>query len=121
MFRLGIIEESLKNRQILETLKPYLFLQKIQNNPEDEYPVWHVNEYRIDDKNIIDILEILKEYVKETWYIHAFNQENLYVVLKNKWFRISLSKDETWNEMIEYGVNTAKVERKYLERIPLYV
>ncbi len=36
-----------------------------------------------------------------TWYIHAFNEEKLYVVLSGKWFEIALHKDESWNEMIE--------------------
>jgi len=43
------------------------------------------------------------------------------VILKNKSFRISREKDDSWNEMIEYGVNAAKVERIYLENIPLHI
>lgn len=56
--------------------------------------------------------------MKTTWYIHAFNEEKMYVVLSEKWFEIALHKDESWNEMIEYGVNHAKVERRFLESIP---
>ena len=35
----------------------------------------------------------------------------------------NLGKDEykRWNEMIEYGVNHAKVERRFLESIPLHI
>ena len=47
--------------------------------------------------------------------------QKLYVVLSGKWFEIALHKDESWNEMIEYGVNHAKVERRFLESIPLHI
>lgn len=59
--------------------------------------------------------------MKTTWYIHAFDEDKLYVVLSEKWFEISLYKDESWSEMIEYGVNCAKVERRFLESIPLRI
>ena len=60
-------------------------------------------------------------WIKETWYCHAFSSEKLFVVLKGKWFEISLKRDETWDEMIEYGVVHANVERRYLETIPLHI
>lgn len=121
MFRLGIIEESLENKDILEILKPYFISQYIENVPEDECPIWHTNEYHVDEDKICEFLEMLKDVLKPTWYIHAFNEEKLYVVLNKKCFEISLHKDETWNEMIEYGVNYAKVERCFLESIPLHI
>lgn len=34
---------------------------------------------------------------------------------------LSLNRDYSWNEMIEYGVNEAKVERRFLENVPLHV
>lgn len=121
MFRLGIIEESLENKDILEILKPYFISQYIENVPEDECPIWHTNEYHVDEDKICEFLDMLKDVLKPTWYIHAFNEEKLYVVLNRKWFEISLHKDESWNEMIEYGVNCAKVERCFLESIPLHI
>ena len=121
MFRLGIIEESLENKDILEILKPYFISQYIENVPEDECPIWHTNEYHVDVDKICELLDMLKDVLKTTWYIHAFNEEKLYVVLSGKWFEISLHKDESWSEMIEYGVNYAKVERRFLESIPLHI
>lgn len=46
----------------------------------------------------------------------AFNEDNLYVVLQGKSFNISREKNSSWNEMIEYGINTAKVEKYILEK-----
>ena len=39
MLRLGIIEESLENKDILEILKSYFISQYIENVPEDECPI----------------------------------------------------------------------------------
>ena len=121
MYRLGIIEESVCDRDILNTVAPYFISQRIENVPEDECPIWHINEYHVSDDTIEMIADILKKYIKETWYCHAFSDEKLFVVLKGKWFEISLKRDETWDEMIEYGVAEVKVERCYLESIPLHV
>jgi hypothetical protein len=70
---------------------------------------------------IEELLNILKKEVKLTWYIQAFSDNQLYVVLLDKFFSISLLRDDTWNEMIEYGVGVANVERHFLENIPLYI
>ncbi len=120
MFRLGVIEESVDSKTI-EFLKPYFYSQRIENVPEDTDPVWHTNEYHIEDADVIKILDTLKDSVKETWYIHAFNDEKLFVVLKSKWFECSLYKDKTWNEMIKYGIKVAKVEKRFLKAIPLHM
>jgi len=121
MFRLGIIEESLNYGKALELVKPYFFSQRIENVTDDEFPVWHTNEYHVPAEKIDELLNNLKEEVKITWYIHAFSDSQLYVVLPGKFFAISLLRDDTWNEMIEYGVNVANVERHFLENVPLHV
>lgn len=121
MFKLGVIEESVSDKTVLEKLHPYFYSQRIENVPEDECPIWHTNEHHIDDNEIESICEMLKEFVLPTWYIHAFSRKSLYVVLQGKYFKISKHKNKTWNEMIEYGVTNAKVERHFLERIPLHI
>lgn len=121
MFKLGIIEESLEHVTILELLKPYFFSQRIENVEEDECPIWHTNEYHISDKMIKEQLDVLKDEVKLTWYIHAFSDSQMFVVLRGKYFAISLQRDDTWDEMIEYGVKIANVESYFLENVPLHV
>lgn len=121
VYRLGIIEESVYDRDILHILIPYFISQRIENVAEDEYPVWHINEYHVAEDKITDVVDVLKQHIKETWYCHAFSGEKLLVVLKGQWFEISLKRDETWDEMIEYGVVHANVERHYLETIPLHI
>ncbi len=121
MFRLGVIEESVDNKEVLEILKTYFYSQRIEEIPEDVVPVWHTNEYHIENNDILKILDILKDSIKETWYIHAFNDKKLYIVLKGKWFECSLHKDNTWDKMITYGTEVAKVEKHFLESIPLHI
>ncbi|MDE5604282.1 MAG: hypothetical protein K2I73_01720, partial [Eubacterium sp.] len=70
---------------------------------------------------IISVCEMLKDYILPTWYIHAFNRKSLYVILQGKYFKISRHRNESWKDMIEYGVTNANVERKYLENIPLHI
>lgn len=121
MFKLGIIEESISDKSIFEKLQPYFYSQRIENVPEDGCPVWYTNEYHIDDESIEKICELLKDFVLPTWYIHAFNRKSLYVILQGKYFKIARHKNKSWDEMIEYGVTNAKVERHFLERIPLHI
>jgi len=121
MYRLGIIEESIDNKDILCDLTLYFVSQRIENVPGDEYPVWHINEYQVAEDKITDVVDMLKQHVKETWYCYAFSCERLFVILKGKWFEISLERDQTWDEMIEYGATHANVERRYLETIPLHI
>jgi len=121
MFRLGVIEESLEHNQVLNKLEPFLYSQRIENVPGDTEPVWHTNEYHVPDENVESILNFLSDEVKLRWYIHAFSDNQLYVVLKGKVFKLSPHKDSTWDDMIEYGVEKADVVRHFLESVPLHV
>lgn len=121
MFKLGIIEESLEQFNTLELLKPYIYTQRVEEIPGDDVPIWHINEYHVPDDLIEELLYKLKDEIKLSWYIHAFNDKQLFVVLHGKYFAISLYRDDTWDEMIEYGTNMANVRRHFLESIPLSV
>lgn len=121
MFRMGIIEESLEDSRVLKKLEEYLVLQRVENVPGDEYPIWHINEYHIPEQNIWEVLDMFKDQVRKTWYIHAFNDKTLLVVLWERWFEIALERDESWDDMIAYGVKVAEVERRYLESVSLHI
>jgi hypothetical protein len=36
-------------------------------------------------------------------------------------FETEVLRDNTWSEMVGYGVNAANVERHFLENVPLHV
>ncbi len=79
------------------------------------------NVYRVEEKDIINILSSLKNEIKHTWYIHAFSNDKLFVVLRGKVFELSPCKDSSWDEMIKYGFEVAKVEKYFLENMSLHV
>jgi hypothetical protein len=81
MFKLGIIEESLESHKPLIALQPFFYCQRIEEVPEDVSPIWHTNEYHVPEDKMIEILPLLERQIKPTWYIHAFNDEKLIVVL----------------------------------------
>ena len=121
MFRLGIIEESLENMEILNILNPYFVSQRTEDVPEDECPLWHINEYHVADTKIQALANNLCKNIKSTWYIHAINEKELYVILKGRWFQLPLYKNDSWDSMIEYGVTIANVDRHFLETVPLHI
>lgn len=115
---MGIISESLNHQEILrQIINDYIVNQRIEKVEGDEEEIWHVYELQIPENEFLHIATLLKDDVKETWYIHAFNEEELYVIMKGKYFKISKQKDETWEKMIEYGRIVAKVEDFYLTSI----
>lgn len=121
MFKLGIIEESLKDKSVLKNIEPYLYSEKVEDMPEEECQVVHTKEYHVDDETMKSLLDKLTEDLKPKWYIHAFSNTALYVVFTKKWFRVSMRRDYTWDEMIQYGMTEAKVDRNVLENISLDV
>lgn len=121
MFRVGIILESLEHIQVLNELDEYFLSEREEQVENDIEPIWHIREYRLPESTIEDYLDLLKEEIKYSWYIHAFSKEQLYVIMKGRYFHIAQHRDETWDEMIEYGVTYAKVERSFLENITLNI
>ena len=121
MYRLGIILESIENQKVLNFIKPYFYSHREEYVEGDECSNWHICEYHIENDNIQAVAEVLKDAVKETWYIHAFEEHTLIVILKGKYFKLPHKRDRSWIEMIKYGYKSSKVKKKYLKNIPLHI
>ena len=121
MFRLGIIEESISDVSALEALAEYLVAERTESVEGDEYPLWHIKEYRVPDEKMAETAEALTAVVKKTWYVHGFNENELCVILHGKFFVIPPKRCFKWREMIRYGVKYADVDKKYLKNIPLHI
>lgn len=117
MYRMGLIAESLFHKEVIDKWKENVVNTKIQEVEGDEEPVWHTYELQFPEKDILNIIEELKNEIKPTWYVHTFNEENLFVIMKDKYFQLPLERDESWNEMIEYGSKVARIDPYYLESI----
>lgn len=68
MYRLGIIEESLDDKCILEKIKMF-FSQRLEEVPEDTCSLWHTNEYHVPDNGLKGLLTALEQHIKFKWYI----------------------------------------------------
>lgn len=121
MFRLGIIEESISDEAITEALAEYFLSERTESVEGDEYPLWHIKEYRVPDEKMAETAEALTAVVKKTWYAHGFNEKELYVILCGKYFVLPPKRNFKWREMIRYGVKHADVDKKYLKNIPLHI
>ncbi len=121
-FQCGIIEESLTDLSILNHIKNYHFMRRVEKKDDEKKPEWHINGYWLSHEKLISILNELKLIIKQDWYIHAFNEtENtLYVVLKDRVFKLPCVRDESWDEMICYGESIG-LERILTENIPLEI
>ena len=121
MFRFGIIDESLSDKAIAEALAEYFLSERTESVEGDEYPLWHIKEYRVPDEKMSETAKALTAVVKKTWYAHGFNEKELYVILHGKFFVIPPKRCFKWREMIRYGVKHADVDKKYLKNIPLHI
>jgi hypothetical protein len=93
MYKGTIIENSLSDKSILDEVK----ITKI---------------YHIDDWTLYDVLitedqikNLRKYFNDEPWYAHFWKQDNdnIFVVFKDKLFIINYRDKNTWNEAIMYG------------------
>lgn len=122
IYTCGIIEESLNNTEILDNISSYLIRKRVVDMPMEKDKVWHIDEFRMPFFRVQQIIMILTREIKKEWYIHIFSKDDnvLFVILKDKYFKVSAIKDESWNEMIEYGLLVG-VDRKWTENISLSV
>ncbi|MCB9027102.1 MAG: hypothetical protein H6625_12335 [Bdellovibrionaceae bacterium] len=116
-----IILESLNSKSILRPFAPFQIKERIVEMPEEAEKTWHVYRYKIPMQDLTPLLSSLeKGLVNGEWYIHFFSEKNnqLFVVLKNKTFKISKVKDSSWDQMIEYGEKVG-CGRRWTENIPV--
>lgn len=66
---------------------------------------WKIYGVEIDDRHLDEVIEEIQDYMKpnEPWYAHAYNDEELIVIFKNKVFTAT-SDPTSWQPAVEYGV-----------------
>lgn len=67
--------------------------------------IWKIYGVEIDDRHVGDVIEQIQENMKpnESWYAHAYNDEELIVIFKNKVFTAT-SNPTSWQPAIDYGL-----------------
>lgn len=88
-----IIENSLKDAEVLENLK---MLKKYEKND------WKLREVLVSEKQIEKLGEGLRD---GPWYMCFWeeNKDEMLIIFKNKKLKIKRSDKTTWSEAIEYG------------------
>ncbi len=89
----AIVENSLKDREILKDLK-ITKTQKLED--------WIIHNVEVDQKQI----EKMGDYLNDgPWYMHFWQEgkDDVTVVFKDKSFKIKYSDKNSWREAIDYG------------------
>ena len=117
MFKGFVLSESLKDPTILNDFEKIYV--KVEHHPEyeGEPKIWHDFKLKVEDKDIDRVTDLLATQMKDTWYAHFWDDENVYVVLPDKVFKIP--REQKWQskeyqELKQYALKHG-VEGQYLE------
>ena len=106
-----ILEESLENKSILDTIK--IVSTKVEQTTEKHKTPWvkqwthHKVEIGIDEADSIaeKISKALDNEHKYSWYADFKNDYTHYVIFKDKIFKIDRTKEQEYNEATKYGID----------------
>jgi len=113
MYHSVIIEESLKNPEVLKNYK----ILRTKFSPKQN---WHLH--------IVEIPEPVEEVIKniqeamlaeKPYYFHVYNEgKTLIVVFKDKIFNLNPENKSTWKESREYGASKLNIPTEQLDFVP---
>ena len=110
MYHAIIIEESLKNKEVLKKYK--ILRTKIGK-------VWHMSILEIKDPEgaIFDIQQAMLE--SEPYYFHIYDEgEHLIIVFKDKIFRVDPNDRSTWQAPKDYAETVLGIPPEQLDFYP---
>ena len=92
-----IIEESLKNKEIIKKLKVLNLKVTDDENPNDR---WHIYTVQVTRDQIIEIQQSMAE---GKWYTHFIAGDEIIVVYKDKIFEYKMADKGEHAKAVEYG------------------
>ena len=111
-----VVLESLNDPQAVAGWTPVV--ERVSNMPDDpEAKVWHVRWYHLRKADVAGRLGQLSAAMRPQWYAHFWRDDELYVILAGRAFRLSASDRSTWAPMLAYG-DKVGIDRKWTETIP---
>ena len=121
-FYLGeVILESLSDPTCLESIGPFLIKTRICAMPAETIKTWHVHRYRLHRHSVVEIAPLIAaSFALGEWYVHFFSeqQNEMFVIMRDRTFRLPKHRDVTWDEMIAYGESIG-VGRRWTQSIPI--
>ncbi len=112
MFHSIIIEESLKNHEVLKNYK----IIRTKFSAEEN---WHLHIIEVPDAKsaINEIQEAMVAGVP--YYFHIYDEgETLIIVFKYKVFELNPNDESTWQEAREYGAEKLNIPLEQLDFYP---
>ena len=113
MYHAVIIEESLKNPEVLERYK----ILRTKFSSEEN---WHLHIVEIPEPPDKAIKEIQEAMVSDRpYYFHIYNEgKTLIVVFKDKFFQLDPNNKSTWQEAQKYGASKLNIPSDQLDFYP---
>jgi|SRR3989344_3716960 len=114
----GIIEtESLENKKILgdfNILKSYE-----ESHPEDEVKAWTINKISLEWEGTLNLIKKLSKSMNGGWYSLIWNDEFVWVIFRDKFFKIK--NENPWNkkefnEVVDYGLSQG-IKKIYFDNL----
>ena len=87
----GIIEsESLQDKSILNKVK--IIKSYLEEHIDDEPKIWTINKIEINDSDFGIFINLLSKSMVEGWYSLLWDEDFVYVIFKEKFFKIKNRK-----------------------------
>ena len=108
-FKGVVIEESLKNKEILKNLK--IISTKVEKVTEAHktpwLKQWTLHTVEIPEELIEKTAEELKNSLEKehNWFMHFWKGDLLIVIFKDKIFKLPKNDKKTWRPAINYGIS----------------
>lgn len=94
-----IVEESLEDNRILNSLEIVGFKISSDDNPTDR---WHLYKVKVSRGDI----QSLSKFIRSgKWYMHFWSVRKVIAVFKDKTFEFDYDNKDEWKDAIEYGLS----------------
>ncbi|MBU1018867.1 MAG: hypothetical protein ABII07_04660 [Patescibacteria group bacterium] len=103
----AIIEESLSDKSVLDKVK--IIKTKVdpvtERHQTPQVNQWTLHTVEIDSGNAEKIAELLSKSLEKAWYADYKNDEMVYIIFRDKIFKISRNNPSEFQEAKKYGVS----------------
>ncbi len=104
MWKGVIIKESLNDKSLL-SLVSIIDSKETTLEKENERGILTFYSVEIDDSNFNEFIEIAQKSIKNAFYIHICQNNEMVVIFNNKVFKFSADNLGKLNEAREYGIS----------------
>ena len=108
MYQGVIIEESLKNKDVLKNLK-FIDTKVEPVTPKHKTPwltQWTLHTVEVPEDKIRQLAEAISHSLdRDFWYADFRNANTHYIIFLNKVFKVDLNQPEQYKPVVDYGLS----------------